>query len=77
MLEKVKQYAWQQMDAMWHNHSVFKTTGMVSFEHKGYTVVNPWLDEKTEKAVNPYSYYGKEKTEYFIREVKKRLKNRQ
>lgn len=40
---------------------------MVRFTHKGYCVVNPWMDEKTQKEVDPYQYYGKEKTDRFIR----------
>jgi hypothetical protein len=72
-IEEVKQFAWQQMDYMWHNHSAFKTTGMVSFEYKGYCVVNPWMDEKTEYPVNPYKYYGKTKTDTFIAEAIKSI----
>lgn len=30
---------------------------MVRFTHKGYCVVNPWMDEKTQKEVDPYQYY--------------------
>ena len=43
---------------------------MVRFTHKGYCVVNPWMDEKTQKEVDPYQYYGKEKTDRFIRKRK-------
>jgi hypothetical protein len=72
--ESVKNFAWQQMDYMWHNHFTFKTTGMVSFEYKEYCVVNTWMDEKTEKPVNPYKYYGKRRTEQLIKEATERIK---
>lgn len=73
-LEEVKQFAWQQMDYMWHNQSALKTCGMIQFTHKGYMVVNPWMDEKTQKEVNPYQYYGKKKTDYFIKMAISRIK---
>ncbi len=68
-IEQVKEFAWQQMDAMWHDGSGLATIDMVKFTHKGYCVVNPWMDEKTEKNVDPYQYYGKRKTEHFIEEA--------
>ena len=70
---RVKEFADKQMNAMWHNQSAFKTTGMIKFYYKGYVVVNPWMDEKTEKPVNPYKYYGTKKTKAFIKKVLKRL----
>lgn len=73
-LSKVKQFAYHQMDAMWHNQSEFKTTGMVSFNYKGYTVVNPWMDEQTNRPVNPYKYYGKKHTKKFIIQAIRHIK---
>ena len=32
------------------------------------------MDEKTEKSVNPYEYYGKRRTERFIEEVIEKIK---
>lgn len=54
MIEQVKEFAWQQMDVMWHDGSGLATINMVKFAYKGYCVVNPWMDEKTEKSVDPY-----------------------
>lgn len=75
-MDDIKEFAWQQMDAMWHNQSEFNTYGMVQFTHKGYTVVNPWMDEKTDNPVDPYEYYGKKKTDYFIKEARKRIEDK-
>ena len=57
------------MDAMWHDNSGTATADMVKFTHKGYYIVNPWMDEKTQKAVDPYKYYGERRTEQFIDEA--------
>ena len=57
------------LDAMWHDNSGTATISMVRFDYKGYCIVNPWMDEKTEKAVDPYRYYGKQRTERFVKEV--------
>lgn len=65
--KSIKEFAWQQMDAMWHNQTAFKTYGMVSFTYKGYIVVNPWMDERTIHTVNPYIYYSKRKVRKFIK----------
>lgn len=73
-IESVKNFAWNQMDAMWHDGSGLSTINMVKFTYKGYVVVNPWMDEKTEKEVNPYQYYGKQRTERFIEEATDRIK---
>lgn len=72
-MEDVKKFAWQQMDAMWHDGSGTATIDMVKFSHKGYFVVNPWMDEKTQKDVDPYKYYGKQTTERFIEEATKKI----
>ena len=72
-IETIKIFAWNQMDAMWHDGSGLATTDMVKFTHKGWVVVNPWMDEKTEKEVDPYQYYGKRKTDNFISEASKRI----
>ena len=68
-IEQVKDFAWQQLDAMWHDNSGTATVDMVKFTHKGYCVVNPWMDEKTQKEVDPYKYYGERRTEQFIYEA--------
>lgn len=68
-LECVKNFAWNQMDAMWHDDSGLSTLNMIKFYYKGYVVVNPWMDEKTRKSVNPYKYYGKKRTKKFIKQV--------
>ncbi len=85
-IEQVKDFAWQQLDAMWHDNSGTATIDMVKFDYKGYCIVNPWMDEKTEKSVDPYTYYGKRRTEQFIekairtikrnKEIEKNHKNR-
>lgn len=72
-IEVIRAFAWKQMDAMWHNNSGLATLNMVKFHYKDYVVVNPWMDEKTEKEVNPYLYYGKSETERFIEDAKKRI----
>ena len=72
-IEDVKTFAWQQMDAMWHDNYGDSTINMVKFSHNGYVVVNPWMDEKTEKSVNPYDYYGKKKTDLFIEEARRMI----
>jgi len=72
-IEKIKEFAWQQMDGMWHDQSGTATMDMVRFTHNGYCVVNPWMDEKTQKDVDPYQSYGKEKTDHFIREATKKI----
>lgn len=72
-IEQVKEFARQQMDAMWHDNSGTATIDMVKFTHKGYCVVNPWMDEKTQKEVDPYKYYGKHKTERFIEETMRKI----
>ena len=73
-IEQVKELAWQQMDAMWHDNSGTATIDMVKFTYKGYCVVNPWMDEKTQKAVDPYKYYGKRRTEQFIEKAIRTIK---
>lgn len=75
-MEDIKTFAQQQMDAMWHDGSGLATVGMVKFEFNGYWVVNPWMDEKTEKSINPYDYYGKKKTDLFIKEARKMIRLR-
>ena len=75
-IEQIKEFAWQQMDGMWHDNSGLATINMVKFTYKGYCVVNPWMDEKTQRNVNPYKYYGKDKTEYFIGEARKKIAER-
>ena len=40
-IEQVKEFAWQQLDAMWHDNSGTATVNMVKFTYKGYCVVNP------------------------------------
>ena len=72
-IEEVKEFAWQQMDGMWHTQTGNPTFGMVQFVHHGYAVVNPWMDEKTKINVDPYEYYGKQKTERFIEEAKRKM----
>lgn len=74
-IEQVKEFAWQQLDAMWHDNSGLATIDMVKFTHNGYCVVNPWMDEKTRKAVDPYKYYGKHKTEQFIEEATRTIQH--
>lgn len=69
----VRKFAWQQMDAMWHNQSEFKTVGMIQFDYKDYVVVNPWMDETTSKEVEPYSYYGKNRVDTFITQALERI----
>lgn len=76
-IEQIKEFAWQQMDGMWHDHSGAATLNMVRLTHKGYCVVNPWMDEKTQKEVDPYQYYGKEKTDRFIQEATRKIEKRQ
>ena len=73
-MESVKNFAWNQMDAMWHDGSGLAIVDMIKFEFNGYWVVNPWMDEKTEKSVNPYEYYGKWRTERFIEEVIEKIR---
>ena len=73
-MESVKNFAWNQMDAMWHDGSGLATIDMVKFTYKGYCVVNPWMDEKTEKEVDPYQYYGKQRTEQFFKEATEKIK---
>jgi len=73
-IEQVKEFAWQQLDAMWHDNSGTATADMVKFTHKGYYIVNPWMDEKTQKAVDPYKYYGERRTEQFIDEAIRTIK---
>lgn len=73
-LESVKDFARNQMDAMWHDNYGDSTINMVKFSHNGYTVVNPWMDEKTRKEVDPYQYYGKQRTERFIEETVERIR---
>lgn len=70
-LADVKDFAWGQMDGMWHDGSGLATTDMVRFIFKGYVVVNPWMDEKTQRKVNPYKYYGRKRTKRFIRRAVK------
>ena len=41
-IEQVKEFAWQQLDAMWHDNSGTATINMVRFDYKGYCIVNPW-----------------------------------
>lgn len=73
-IEDVKNFAWNQMDSMWHDGSGLATVDMVKFIYKGWIVVNPWMDEKTETEVNPYQYYGKRRTERFIEEATEKIK---
>lgn len=73
-LENIKNFAWNQMDAMWHDNSGLATINMVKFYYKGYVVVNPWMDEKTIKNVNPYKYYGKRRTKKFMKQVLREMK---
>lgn len=73
-IEEVKNFAWNQMDAMWHDGSGLATTDMVKFIYKGWIVVNPWMDEKTQKEVDPYKYYGKRRTERFIEEAMRKIR---
>lgn len=70
-LADVKDFAWRQMDGMWHDGSGLATTDMVRFIFRGYVVVNPWMDEKTQRKVNPYKYYGRKRTRRFIRQAVK------
>lgn len=35
-MESVKNFAWNQMDAMWHDGSRLATVDMVKFEFNGY-----------------------------------------
>lgn len=72
-IERIKEFAWQQMDAMWHDNYGTDTLRMVKFTYKGYVVVNPWMDEKTQKSVDPYEYYGKRRTERFIEEACRKI----
>lgn len=72
-LADVKAFAWRQMDGMWHDGSGLATTDMVRFIFKGYVVVNPWMDEKTQRKVNPYKYYGSRRTRRFIRKAVKAI----
>lgn len=65
-INEIKRFAWEQMDSMWHNQSPFKTRDMVCFTYKNYIVVNPWMNEKTTQKVNPFTYYGRKKTNDFI-----------
>ncbi len=76
-IEQIKEFAWQQMDAMWHDGSGLATINMVKFTYKGYCVVNPWMDEKTKKSVDPYQYYGKRRTEQFIEEAIRTIQHNQ
>ena len=34
-IEQVKEFAWQQLDAMWHDNSGTATVNMVKFTYKG------------------------------------------
>ena len=70
-LADVKDFAWRQLDAMWHDNSGTATISMVRFDYKGYCIVNPWMDEKTQRKVNPYKYYGRKRTKRFIRRAVK------
>lgn len=68
-LADVKDFAYKQMDAMWHDGSGLVTKDMVRFTFNRYCVVNPWMDEKTKRRVNPYSYYGRKRTRRFIKQA--------
>lgn len=70
-MKYVKDFAFRQMDGMWHDGSGLATTNMVKFIFKKYVVVNPWMNETTQRKVNPYKYYGKKRTKRFIRRAVK------
>lgn len=70
-MKDVKDFAFRQMDGMWHDGSGLATTNMVKFIFKKYVVVNPWMDETTQRKVNLYKYYGKKRTKRFIRRAVK------
>ena len=48
-IEDVKTFAWQQMDAMWHDNYGDSTINMVKFSHNGYVVVIRGLTKKQRK----------------------------
>jgi hypothetical protein len=74
--------AWQQLDGIRHSNGYYDLDDYVHFAFKGETIVDPWVNVEThydgtpwiehenpEQGVDPFKYYGKEKTAAFVEEI--------
>lgn len=81
-IRKAEQLAWRQIDVIRHSDGYYDIEDYVYFTFKRKVIVDPWISIDThydgtpwpahnnpEHAVNPFEYYGREKTAAFIEEI--------
>lgn len=68
LIERAKEYAFMQQDWLVH-HNFMDTRECVFIQYRGKLISDPWMDEKCEKPVDPFAYYGEKKTTDFIWEI--------
>ena len=81
-IRKAEDLAWKQIDSILHSDGYYNLDDYVHFTYKRKKIVDPWINLEThyggspwpdhtnpEHAVNPFEYYGCEKTALFIEEI--------
>lgn len=81
-IRKAEKLAWRQLDAILHSDGYYNLDDYVHFTYKRKEIVDPWVSLETNyggtpwpehsnpnHAVNPFEYYGCEKTALFIEEI--------
>lgn len=81
-IETAERLAWEQLDGIRHSDGYYNLDDYVQLRHKGKIIVDPWINLEThyngspwpdhanpEEGVNPFAYYGKQKTAAFIEEI--------
>lgn len=81
-IRKAEKLAWRQLDTILHSNGYYNIDDYVHFTYKRKEIVDPWIRLEThydgtpwpdysnpDHAVNPFEYYGCEKTASFIEEI--------
>jgi len=82
MIKRAEELARRQLEALWDFVDIFDVQEAVTFEHKGVTILDPWLKEDAqnlifamdghddkEVVVDPSTYYGEEKFNDYVNRI--------
>ena len=81
-IEKAEQLAMQNLDYIRHQDGYVDLSQYPCFKHKGRDIYDPWISvdahydgtafidhDDPKQAVDPFEYYGREKTAWFVEEI--------
>lgn len=81
-IQAAEELAWQQLDSIRHSCGCYDINDYVHFTHKRKIVIDPWINleshydgtpwtyhDDPKCSVNPFEYYGREKTAGYIETI--------